>query len=131
MLPMWLVYVLIVVLIILDVLFVIEVVVVGLFLVAYILFNIATALLGRKINRYIAEKLESMKQEATLKSENRGKAAGLVKTIYSVLYLLYRVYDVGTALLISLIAFVLLVMGFAGLAIINIALFWVLNAYIF
>lgn len=131
MLPMWLVYVLIVVLIILDVLFVIEVVVVGLFLVAYILFNIATALLGRKINRYIAEKLESMKQEATLKSENRGKAASLVKTIYSVLYLLYRVYDVGTALLISLIAFVLLVMGFAGLAIINIALFWVLNAYIF
>lgn len=130
MLPMWLIYMLIIVLIILDVLFVLEVAVVGVFLIAYILFNIATALLGRKINRYIAERLERARQEAALKSENRGKVAGLVKTAYSILYLAYRVYDVGTALIVALIAFALLIVGVAGLAFINIALFWLLNAYV-
>lgn len=130
MLPMWLVYMLMIVLIILDVLFVLEVAVVGVFLIAYILFNIATALLGRKINRYIAERLERARQEAALKSENRGKVAGLVKTAYSILYLAYRAYDVGTALIVALIAFALLIVGVAGLAFINIALFWLLNAYV-
>ncbi len=47
MLPLWLIYIFIIILVILDVLFVLGVVIVGLFLVVYILFNIATALVGR------------------------------------------------------------------------------------
>jgi hypothetical protein len=131
MLPLWLVYLLIVLILMLDVLLVIEVVAVGVFLVAYILFNIATAFLGRKIDRYIKERLDRMRQEAATKSENMGKATGHVKTVYSLLFLLYRIYDVTTSLVIGFIAFVLLVLGFAGLAVVNVALLWLLNAYIF
>jgi hypothetical protein len=130
MLPLWLVYILIVLILIIDLLLVLEVVVVGVFLIVYILFNIATALLGRKIDRYIKERLDRMKQEAAAKSENMGKATGHVKTVYSLLFTLYRIYDIGSALVIGFIAFVLLALGFAGLAIVNVVLLWLLNAYV-
>jgi len=130
MLPLWLVYILIAILLILDLLLVLEVVVVGLFLIAYILFNIATALLGRKIDRYIKARLDRVKQEAELRSQNQGKVAGHVKTLYSILFILYRIYDITTGLVVALIAFVLLTLGIAGLAIVNIALFWLLNGYV-
>jgi hypothetical protein len=130
MLPIWLVYILIALILIIDLLLVIEVVVVGIFLIAYILFNIATAILGRKIDRYIKERLDRMKQEAGTKSENMGKATGHVKTVYSLLFTLYRIYDIGSALVIGFIAFVLLVLGLAGLAFVNVALLWLLNAYV-
>ena len=130
MLPIWLVYILIALILIIDLLLVLEVVVVGIFLIAYILFNIATAILGRKIDRYIKERLDRMKQEAETKSENLGKATGHAKTVYSLLFTLYRIYDIGSALVLGFIAFVLLVLGFAGLAFVNVALLWLLNAYV-
>ena len=130
MLPIWLVYILIALILIIDVLLVLEVVVVGIFLIAYILFNIATALLGRKIDRYIKARLDRVKQEAELRSQNQGKVAGHVKTLYSILFILYRIYDITTGLVVALIAFVLLTLGMAGLAIANIALLWLLNAYV-
>lgn len=130
MLPLWLVYILIAIVLIIDLLLVLEVVIVGVFLIAYILFNIATALLGRKIDRYIKARLDRMKQEAETKSENMGKATGHVKTAYSLLFTLYRIYDIGTSLIIAFIAFVLLALGFAGLAIVNVVLLWLLNAYV-
>jgi hypothetical protein len=130
MLPLWLVYILIVLLLVLDILFLLEVVVVGVFLIAYILFNIATAILGRKIDRYIKARLDRMRQEAEAKSQERGKAYGHVKSVYSGAFLLYRIYDIISSVVIGLIAFVLLVLGFAALAVVNIALFWLFNAYI-
>jgi|AGTN01.2.fsa_nt_gi hypothetical protein len=130
MLPLWLVYILVVILVVLDVLFVAGVIVVGVFLVAYILFNIATALFGRKVDRYIKARLDRMRQEAGATSENRSKAVGHAKTVYSIAFLLYRIYDITTSLVIGFVAFVLLVLGSAGLAIVNVALFWLLNAYI-
>ncbi len=130
MLPIWLVYILIALILIIDILLVLEVIVVGIFLIAYILFNIATALLGRKIDRYIKARLDRVKQEAELRSQNQGKVAGHVKTLYSILFILYRIYDITTGLVVALIAFVLLTLGMAGLAIANIALLWLLNAYV-
>jgi hypothetical protein len=130
MLPLWLVYILIALILIIDLLLVLEVVVVGVFLIAYILFNIATALLGRKIDRYIKDRLDRMKQEAETKSENMGKATGHLKTVYSLLFTLYRIYDIGTSIIIAFVAFVLLTLGMVGLAIVNIALLWLLNAYV-
>jgi hypothetical protein len=131
MLPLWLVYILVVLLLTIDILLVIGVVLVGLFLVAYIAFNIATTLIGVKIDRYIKERLDRMRDEAGKKSQNMSKATGYVKTIYSILFILYKIYDIGTGLIISLVAMVLLVIGFAGLAVVNIVLLWLLNAYVF
>jgi hypothetical protein len=131
MLPLWLVYILVVLLLTIDILLVIGVVLVGLFLVAYIAFNIVTTLIGVKIDRYIKERLDRMREEAGKKSQNMSKATGYVKTIYSLLFILYKIYDIGTGLIISLVAMVLLVIGFAGLAVVNIVLLWLLNAYVF
>jgi hypothetical protein len=131
MLPLWLVYILVVLLLTIDILLVIGVVLVGLFLVAYIAFNIATTIIGVKIDRYIKERLDRMREEAGKKSQNMSKATGYVKTIYSLLFILYKIYDIGTGLIISLVALVLLVIGFAGLAVVNIVLLWLLNAYVF
>lgn len=130
MFPGRLVYLLIALIIIIDILLVLEVILVGAFLIAYIAFNIVTALVGRKIDRYIKERLDRMKQEAETKSENLGRATGHLKTVYRILYTLYRIYDVTSGIVVALIAFVLITLGMAGLAIVNIALLWLLNAYV-
>jgi hypothetical protein len=130
MLPLWLVYILIAILIVLDILFVLEVVVVGVFIIAYIAFNIATALIGRRIDRYIKEKLDRMRKEAESTSQTKGQALGHVKNVYSLAFILYRIYDITTSLVIGLIAFVLLVLCVAGLAIVNIALLQLLTGYV-
>jgi hypothetical protein len=130
MFPLWLVYLLIALILIIDLLLVLEVVLVGVFLIAYIAFNIVTALVGRKIDRYIQEKLDRMKLEAETKSENLGKATGHLKMVYRILYALYRIYDITSGLVVALIAIVLLTLGMAALAIVNIALLWLLNVYV-
>ena len=130
MFPLWLVYLLIALLLLLDVLLAIEVAVVGIFLAAYVAYNIVTALVGRKIDRYLRERMDRLKQEAEARSQSLGKAAGHAKGVYSLLFLLYRIYDAGTSLLIASVAAVLLLAGFAGLAAVNVALLLLLNAYI-
>ncbi len=61
MFPIWLVYLLIALILIIDILLVLEVILVGIFLVAFIAFNIATAIIGKRIDRYIRERLDRMK----------------------------------------------------------------------
>ena len=132
MFPIWLVYLLIALILIIDILLVLEVILVGIFLVAFIAFNIATAIIGKKIDRYIRERLDRMKSD--LESRPQGKGAGTatghLKTIYRIAFTLYRIYDITSGIVVALIAFVLLTLGMAGLAIVNIALLWLLNAYV-
>lgn len=131
MLP-WLVYLLIALILIIDILLVLEVILVGVFLIAFIAFNIATAIIGKKIDRYIRERLDRMKSglEAKPGWEGAGTATGHLKTVYRIAYTLYKIYDISSGIVVGLIAFVLLTLGLAGLAVVNIALFWLLNAYV-
>lgn len=131
MLP-WLVYLLIALILIIDVLLVLEVILVGLFLVAFIAFNLATAIIGKRIDRYIRERLDRMKSDLESKPgwEGAGTATGHLKTVYRLAYALYKIYDITSGIVVGLIAFVLITLGMAGLAIVNIALLWLLNAYV-
>ncbi len=132
MLPLWLIYLLIALLLIVDVLLVLAEALVGLFLVAFVAFNVFTHILGTKIDRYIKERLDRMRRGAEAKSQQRGAGAiSLAKTGYSILFIVYKIYDIASGLIVGLIAVGLLLVGAAGLAVVNIALLWLLNAYIF
>ena len=131
MLPLWLVYLLVVLLLIADALLVTGVAAVGIFLVAYIAFNIFTHLMGIKIDRYVKGRLDRLKQDAEARLKDRGAGAiRLAKTAYSTLYLLYKIYDIASGLIVGLIAVVLLFIGAAALAIVNVALLWLLHTYV-
>ncbi len=132
MLPLWLIYLLIALLLIVDVLLVLAEALVGLFLVAFVAFNVFTHILGTKIDRYIKERLDRMRRGAEAKSQQRGAGAiSLAKTGYSILFIVYKIYDVTTGVLVTVVALAMLIIGMAGLAVVNIALLWLLNAYIF
>lgn len=132
MLPLWLVYLLIVLILIIDVLLVIGVFLVGVFLVAFIAFNVFTHILGMKIDRHIKERLDRMKRDAEARSQESGaKAVGLARAGYSIAFTLYKIYDIASGLIVGLIALALLLVGAAGLAVVNVALLWLFNAYIF
>ncbi len=132
MFPLWFVYLLIALILIIDILLVLEVILVSIFLVAFIAFNITTAIIGKRIDRYIRERLDRMKHDLESRpgGNGAGAATGHLKTIYRIAYTLYRIYDITSGIVVALIAFVLITLGMAGLAIVNIALLWLLNAYV-
>jgi hypothetical protein len=96
MFPLWLVYLLIALILILDTLLVIEVILVSLFLVAFIAFNIATAIIGKRIDRYTRERLDRMKSDLEAKPgwEGAGTATGHLKTVYRIAFTPYKIYDI-------------------------------------
>ena len=130
MLPLWLVYLLVILVLLIDALLMIGMAAVGLFLIAYIMFNVLTHLLGIKIDRYIKGRLDRLREDAGARSQDKANAIGLAKTTYSTLYLLYKIYDIASGLIVGLIAVVLLFIGAAALAIVNLALLWLLHAYV-
>jgi hypothetical protein len=134
MIPIWLIYLLIVVILLLDVLLVIGLFAGGIFLLALVVLGILSGFVEKMVDRFIRDILDRMEQY--IKSHPSGKGglasdiAGFVKMVYSILYTLYNAFQLASGLVIGLITLGLMFLDMAVLAVLNVGLLWLLNTYV-
>lgn len=132
--PNWLVYLFIALILIADLLLIVGISIVAIFLVAYIAFNVFTGFIKMMINKLIHDLLDYLKKYAEEKSKGKtseyGKAlVDVVKWVYRVVFWLYNIIQLGIDVAICLAAVALILLGMVTLAIINLALAWIVYAY--
>ena len=135
MLPLWLVYLFIALILLADVLLVAGVIIVGAFLVAYIAFNVFTGFIKWLINQFIHDLLDYLKDYVDRKSQGKTSDYGkgfvdVVRFVYRAVFWAYNLFQLGIDVAISLAAVALIGLGMFALAIINLALAWLVYAYL-
>jgi hypothetical protein len=135
MVPLWLVYLLIALIILADAVLFAGIVVVGLFLIAYVGLNVFTGFIKLMINQLIKDILEYLKRY--IESKSKGKTAGyarglvdVVKWVYTVVFWAYNVFQLALDVVVALAAVGLILIGMAALAVLNAVLAWLVYAFL-
>jgi hypothetical protein len=131
--PNWLVYLFIALIIVADLLLVAGIIIIVIFLVAYIAFNIFTGFAKLMINKLVHDLLDYLKKYAEERSKGKtseyGKAlVEVVKWVYRVVFWLYNIIQFGIDAVVCLAAVALILLGMFTLAVINLALAWLVYA---
>ncbi|OPY28956.1 MAG: hypothetical protein A4E28_01229 [Methanocella sp. PtaU1.Bin125] len=133
--PIWPVYLFIALILLADLLLVAGIILLVLFLVAYVAFNVFTGFVKLMLNKLVHDLLDYLKKYSEEKSKGKtsdyGKAlVEVARWIYRVVFWLYNIFQLGIDVAICLAAVALIVLGVFTLWVINLVLAWLVYAYI-
>lgn len=133
--PNWLVYLFISFILLADILLVAGIIIIVIFLVAYIAFNVFTGFVKLMLNKLVHDLLDYLKKYADEKSKGKPSEYGkglveIVRWIYRVVFWLYNIIQFGIDAAVCLAAVALIVLGMITLAFINFVLAWLVYAYV-
>jgi hypothetical protein len=133
--PNWLVYLFISFILLADILLVAGIIIIVIFLVAYIAFNVFTGFVKLMLNKLVHDLLDYLKKYAEEKSKGKtseySKAlVELVKWVYRVVFWAYNIIQFGIDAAVCLAAVALIVLGMVTLAFINLVLAWLIYPFV-
>jgi len=133
MLPLWLVYALIILLLLADVLLFIGLGLAGLFLIGTLAFGAFAGFIEKMIDQLIKDVLGHLrryiKAHSGPASSHASALVDVVEEIYKIVLWLYNLFQLATGGAIVLINIALLLLGAAALAAVNIILAWLVYVY--